>query len=220
MGFKRMGGYAGLVFIVLMVINMILSGDTPIAGDSIDEVREYISTDVGMHKTGLFFGVLVLPPVVILFAAVVAKLRVSDAVHDENWSTVALLGAVLLGASAGVGDVLLGTALFRGGEGLDDSTLRALMDGQLIAYSTTGVALTALAGGVAVPTLQRGIWPKWYGVLGAVVAVLGVLGTIAVVKESNGGSVFGLISFIGMGIWVIATSILLIREPQATADTA
>jgi hypothetical protein len=213
MGFNRIAGYAGIVFIVLMVINVVLSGSSPMPGDSITELRDYVSGDIGMHKAGLFASILVLPPAALVFAAVIAKVRISDAANGESWSTVALFGAVLIGASAGIGDVLTGTALYRGGDGLDDSTLRALWDGQLIAYSASGIALTALAGSVAVPTLQRGIWPRWYGLLGVVVAVLGVLGLISVVEDSNGGSVFGLLSFIGLAIWMVSTSVLLIREP-------
>jgi hypothetical protein len=49
--------------------------------------------------------------------------------------------------------------------------------------------------------------------LGVAVAVLGVLGLISVVEDSNTGSVSGLLSFIGLAIWMISTSVLLIREP-------
>jgi len=138
MGFNRIAGYAGIVFIVLMVINVVLSGGSPMPGDSITELRDYVSGDIGMHKAGLFASILVLPHAALVFAAVIAKVRISDAVNGESWSTVALLGAALIGASAGIGDVPVGTALYRGGDSLDDSTLRALWDGQLIAYSASG----------------------------------------------------------------------------------
>lgn len=215
MTFKRLAGIAGVVFVALLVVNGALAGDTPLAGDSVEEIRDYLSSDSGMHKTSLVIGMVLLPPAVLFFSGVVAKIRVSDAAHGENWATVVLLGAVLLGASAGLGDVLFGATLFRGGEGLDDASLRALWDGQIIAYSSTGIATTAFTAGAAIPTLQHGFWPKWHAALGVVAAALGVLALIAVVEDTNGGSMWGFLGFIGMAVWSLATSVLLIREPAS-----
>jgi hypothetical protein len=217
MSFRRIAGLSGVVFVVLMVLNGILLGDQPLAGDSVDEVRTYLADDVNLHKTAFILGMVLLPFAVVFFAGLYTKLRASDIAHDEGWAIAAVLGAVLLGASAGVGDIALGALLFRGGSGLDDPTLRIVWDAQIIAYSSTGIALTAIA--VAVPTLRHKLWPAWYPLLSLIAAAAGAIALVAVVSDTNGGSIFGLIGFIAFAIWVLATSGLLITERPTISPT-
>jgi hypothetical protein len=223
MSFRRLTGISGIIFIVLLVVGGALLGDQPLAGDDIDEVRDYLADDVNLHKTAFVLGLIVLPFAVMFFAGLFTKLRDSDRAHDEGWAIAAVLGAVLLGASAGIGDTIFGTLLFRGGDGLDDPTLRALWDAQIIAYSSTGIALTALAVPVAVAVLRHKFWPAWYGLLSGLAAVAGALGVIGTVSDTNGGSIFGFIGFIGLAVWTLATSGLLLADrpgtPAATQPT-
>ena len=212
MSFTRIAGASGLVFVVLLVLNGALLGDQPMAGDDIEEVRDYVAQDEGLHKTAWFLGAILLPFAVLFFSGVVTKLRASDREHNEGWAIAALAGAIFIGASAGSGDVMVATLFFRGSEGLDDSTLRALWDASIIAYASIGAGLAALAAAVAVPTLQRQVWPTWYGLLGLVAAVLGVLALIGAIADSNGGSVFALIGFATLVVWSLITSLLLLRE--------
>lgn len=44
-------------------------------------------------------------------------------------------------------------------------------------------------------------------------AVLGVLGIISVVEDSNAGRVWGFVAFVGFAVWSLATSFLLLRDP-------
>ena len=215
MSFQRLAGIAGVVFVALMVLNGALLGDQPVADDSIGQVRSYVSADEGMHKTGFFIGLLVLPVAVLFFAGLVTRIRESDLAHGEGWSVVTLLGAVLLGAAGGVGDVLYGLTIYRGGDGLDDSTLRAFWDGQGIAYATMGAALTALAVGVAVPVLERGIWPVWYGLLSVLVAVLGIATLVGAVSDTSSAWVF--VGFLAMAVWTLVTGIVLIVTAPSSA---
>ncbi len=217
MSFQRIAGIAGLVFVALMVVNGVLLGDQPVADDGIGAVRSYVSSDESMHKTGIFIGMLILPFAVLFFAGLVARLRESDLAHAEGWGTVTLLGAVLMGATAGLGGVLSATAVFRGGEGLDDATLRALWDGQLVAFASMGIALTILAVGVAVPVLERGLWPMWFGLLSLVVAVLGVVTLIGTISDTN--SAYMYIGGISMAVWTLVASILLVANVPATAPS-
>lgn len=213
MSFQRIAGIAGIVFVALLVVNGVMLGDQPYVNDSIADVRSYVGSDESMHKTGLFIGMLVLPFAVLFFAGLVARLRASDIAHAEGWSVVTLLGAVLFGASAGVGDVLYATTVFRGGEGLDDATLRVLWDGQNIAYASMGIALTALALGVAVPVLERGLWPFWYGLLTLVAAALGVVTLIGVISDTSSAWLF--IGFITFGVWTLVTGVLMVVTAAA-----
>jgi hypothetical protein len=218
MSFYRIAGLAGIVFIVLVVLNAVLLGNQPLADDSVSEVRDYISGDEGMHKTALFLGIVLLPFAVIFFAGLTVKLRESDRANVEGWGFAALAGAVLLGAGVGVGDAMVSALFFRSGEGLDDATIRVLWDAQLTSYAATGAAVATLTLSTAVPTLWHRIWPTWHGLLGIVVGVLGVLSLIGVVSDTNGGNAFAGIGFVAFAVWTLATSVLLLREPAAAVD--
>lgn len=220
MSFRRIAGMSGLVAFVLSVLTGLFSGDTPLAGDSVEDIRSYLAEDQNMHKLGLVLGVLIAPFAAIFFAGLFHKVRASDRINNEAWAIATVIGGVLLGASAGVGDAAVGAALLRGGEGLDDSTLRALWDLQLIAYSTTGVAITVLVIAPAIPTLRHKIWPMWHGLFGLVVGLASLLTLIAVVSDSSGGSAFGLVGFIGLALWILVTSILMVVDKSAENATA
>jgi hypothetical protein len=208
MRFQRLAGIAGLVFVVMLVANGALLGSQPTAGDDLDEVRDYVTTDIGMHKTALFIGMLGFVAAVLFFAGIIAKLRASDAEHDEGWGIVALLGAVLLGAGAGVSQVLYATAVFRGGEALDDATLRIVWDGQLLASAACGIALAILAGAVAIGAFARHLWPMWHGALSVLVAAIGVASLTGMVSDTDGGTLVTFIGFAALAVWVLATGLI------------
>lgn len=201
--------------IALLIVNGALLGDQPLSGDSIDEVRQYISDDEGLRKTAVFIGIALGPFAIVFFAGVANKLRASDREHGEGWAIAAIASGILIGAAAGVGDTLTATLVFRGGEDLSASTIRAIWDAKTIAYASTGIGATALVLSVAIPTFMHKVWPVWYAALGALVAVLGVLALISVVSATNGSNLFGFIGFIALLVWMLVTSILLLREPAA-----
>lgn len=220
MSFRRIAGISGLVVFVLSVLTGVLGGDTPLAGDSVEDIRSYLAEDQNMHKAGLVFSVLILPFAAVFFAGLFHKIRESDRAHNGAWAIAAAIGGVLLGAAAGIGDTILAALLLRGGEGLDDSTLRALWDAQMIGYSSTGVAITVLVVAPAIPTLRHKIWPMWHGILGLIVGVAGLLTVISLVSDSNGGSALGFLGFIGLALWLLATSILMIVDKDAETAAA
>ena len=217
MSFSRMAGVSGIAFLILIILNAVLLGDQPFSGDDVDEVRDYIEGDEGLHKTAMFLGIVLLPFAILFFAGVANRLRASDREHGEAWAIAAIASAIFIGAAAGIGDALISTLIFRGGEGLSDSTIRAIWDAQTIAYSSTGIAVTGLTLSVAIPTVLHRVWPLWHAALGAIAAVLGVLAIISIVSATTGGNIFGLIGFVGLLVWVLATSVLLILEPEATS---
>ena len=197
----------------MLIPNNALLGNPPLAGDDVEEVRAYISDDEGLHKTAMFFGIVVLPfAIFFFFSGIGHRLRATDREHNEGWAIAAIASAILLGAAAGVGDVLASTLLFREGEGLSDSTIRAISDAQGIAYASTGIAATGLTLSVAIPSVRHGVFPMWHAALGGIEAALGVLAVISIMSATSGASIFGLVAFIGLAVWSLATSVLLIRD--------
>lgn len=212
MNFSRIAALSGLVFVALAIANAVLLGSPPFPEDDIADVRKYVEEDEALHKAALFVLVSALPFAAVFFAGVVNHLRASDTEHHEAWGIAALGGAVLMGSAAVVGDTLYALLIYRGGSGLDDSTLRLLKDGELIAYSAMGVSIAAVAGSVAVPTFMHRALPIWHGAVGVVIVIFGFLGTIAMVSDTDAGAWFSSISTVSLAVWVLVTSIVLLRH--------
>ena len=218
MSFRRLAAYGGIGAVVLLVLNIILLGNQPLATDSIEEIVDYLRKDIKAHKLGFIFGLAVVPFFALFLAGVVTEMRATDREHNEGWAIVTLSGGILLAAAAGVGEALLGALFFRGGSGLDPAIVRALYDAQAVAFASTGVAMTALVGGVAASTLLHRREPAWYGWLSALVAALGILTLVGIMSRTTGVYVLVIPSFFGLIVWTLVTSVLMLRSPS-TAST-
>ncbi len=210
MSFKRIAAIAGIVFVVMIVANQLLLGNAPLPTDSAAEIGEYLSEDTKLHKTGSLIGHLVLLPAVVFFAGVLVPYRKTDQEHGEEWSTVILLSAIALAASAGIGDSVLGALLLRGGEGIDAAVARGLWDVQTIAYTATLVGVAGVTLGVAIPSWTHKIGKPWYLWLSVVVAILAVLATLATISVDLW--IFGLLGFAAFLVWALVTAILMYKE--------
>jgi hypothetical protein len=212
MSFTRTAGAAGVVAVLLMLLNLALVGNQPTLDDPISEVRSYISEDLDMHRAGLLFGAAILPFYAVFLVGIVSLVRVADREHNESWAIVALAGGILIGATATVGDVMFGTLTLRGGAGLDDETIRALWDLNVRAYSSTGLAIGTMIGAVAISALRHPRWDEWYGWLSALAAVLAFVTIIGTNWTSDTGYYLGFLGFLALIVWTIATAVLMLRE--------
>ena len=221
MPFHRITAIAGLVFIVAVIFSVaLLGGDELTVDNSPSEVRSYLSGDEAMHRWSVFFSVMALPFAAIFFAGVVSSLQASDREHGEAWAVVALLGAVLLGAAAGTADTLLAILFFRGGEGLDDSTILALQDGQRIAYASMGPAMAILMVAVALSGMRHQTWPVWHAMLGLAGAAASIIAPLSVLSPDGDIQVAALFAFPALLIWSLASCVLLLRTPSASAQSS
>ena len=103
MSFNRIAAYGGFIAIVLILASVALLGSQPTLDDPIEDVVQYIGDDVEIHRLSVVLGILILPFIVVFFAAMVSKLREGDREHNEAWGIALLAGAVFIGATAAIG---------------------------------------------------------------------------------------------------------------------
>jgi hypothetical protein len=216
MEFSRIAAVSGLAFVVLAISNGVLLGNPPFPNADLADVRAYVERDEGLHKAALFLLQMSFAFAVVFFAGVVNYLSASDREHNEAWGIASFGGAILMGSAAVVGNTLYALLVYRGGSGLDDSFLGMLKDGELIAFSAMGTGVATVAASVAIPTFRHRILPLWHGALGVVVVIFSVLGTIAMVSATDAGGWFSSIATVSLGVWVLATSVVLLRNSSAT----
>ena len=219
MAFHSVAATSGILFVVLIIVATALSeSGMPGVEAAGNDIAAYVEQDQALHRWSIPIAALAIPFAAIFFAAVIGSLKDGSLADGETWATVALFGAVALVAAASTGDALLSALIFRGGDGMDDSTLLALYDAQRLAYTAIGPGIATLTTAVAVPSLLYGVWPRWHGGLGLAVAVVGIAAPFASVAVSDTTDVLTYFAFPALPVWTLATSVLLFRRPGAQAS--
>lgn len=215
---RRLAGWSGVVFVVVIVLSAITFGDAPSVEDDVASIREYLASDASIHRASGVLAALAIPFEAVFLAGIIATVRRPAGDGDEIWADVARFGAITTLICVLLGDVLLDVVYFRDeAAGLDDATIRMLWDGQLIAYSVMGAGVATLTASVAVASLRGGMWPRWHAALGFVVAVTGLLAPFALLSATNGAEWLSALVFPALLIWSLASAILLIRKPVREA---
>ena len=114
MSFTRTAAIAGIVLVILLIVNAVLLGNPPMIDEDTEEIQKYLKGNGDMHKIGALVGFAVLPLFAVFLAGIVRPIRASDQEHDEGWAVVVLAGAIVLAAVATMGGVLQAALFFRG----------------------------------------------------------------------------------------------------------
>ena len=214
MSFTRTAAIAGIVLVILLIVNAVLLGNPPMIDEDTEEIQKYLKGNGDMHKIGALVGFAVLPLFAVFLAGIVRPIRASDQEHDEGWAVVVLAGAIVLAAVATMGGVLQAALFFRDGAEIDASTERALWDAATVAFAVTGIAIATLVGGVTIPQLRHGLVAAWQGWLGVLVALIGIAALAAAVSTNVGVSFLAMAAFIGFLVWTLATSLVMYMDSE------
>lgn len=217
MDFKKVAGWAGIITVVLFVLNLILSGNPPAPEDGVGAMSDYLADNEGLHNLGFLFAVIVVIPITVFFAGFLIPFFRSDREHNEAFGVIIFAGFLVFGVGAGIGQAATGAMLLRGGGGLSDSTLQALWDLQAMGYGSALIAVTVFAGGVAVAVSRRGVMAAWVGRLSALVSLMGLLGLFTLLSDSNLG-LLGYAGFLGVIVWTLAVSVNMVRELESVGS--
>ena len=222
---RRIGGYAGIGFFVLLVALLISEGSSPTYDSTAAEIREYfVNNDTRIHLAtvlgSMAFVFFLLP-----YAAGLRNVLASvEERGEEMWSRLSYTGAVLAVAVAAATTVTFETLSQGVVEDLPDETLVALARFEWVAWGTIiPWAFALMVGAASFAILRSGVLPKWIGWLGAVVVLLHVIGTLWVFTEDDESLLAG-IQFAALmigPIWNLAVAIVMIRgdgEPIVLVD--
>ena len=210
--FPRLAGIAGLSAVVAGIVQGVIVGEIPGLGASTDEVVEFFAGDSTALKIGVAVPALLAIPIAMFFIGVYRTLAIGDRGKDSYWAPLFLMASIMMSAQAGIMEGLFGALALRGGEGVDAETVRLVNDGSQIASATVGVWAAVALGAISAATFINKVRPAWYGWFTAVAAVLGALSVIDTVSTSTGGIFAFLSFFFGFILWMIITSILMLRE--------
>lgn len=101
-------------------------------------------------------------------------------------------------------------ARHRAGDGLDPQLARTLQDINDASFALTFFPLAVLLAAFAIVAIRSGTLPRWLGWIAAVLAVVFLAGGLA--GSADLGSEWAGLPMLLYPIWVVATSVVLIRR--------
>jgi hypothetical protein len=200
----------GVLFLVLLVVSFIVSGDPKDATHPANEIQQWYKDNKDSTEIGAFLGV-VAAGALIFYAAYLRKVL---AVAQGEGVGAMLPILVLIGATVvAVGGSIDNMLQFAIAERADDipatsvQTIQAIWDNDFLPLAL-GVLVFNWAVGLSV--LRSGVLPKWMGWAAVVFGVLSLAGPI------------GFAGVIGAALWILVSSIMLsvrARKAPAAATT-
>lgn len=212
MGFRKAAGFAGVGFVVLMLVSFLLYGSPPSATAKADELTKYVADTDSFAMAGLV-GALAAALMIPWLAGLVIPFSESDRARGEAFALV-IAGTGIV-SCAGIGTALgvLTTLGLRIDE-LDGPAVRLLWDTSNAVYGFSILLVLPGAGATAIAVLKHGLMPRWFGYLSALAAVLALSALPGFVATGNAAMLL-MVGFMGMLVWVLASSVLMLRGAAA-----
>ena len=217
----RVGGVAGILFIIVFIVGIVLQGEAPAFDDPVDEIRDWFADNGEQYLVGHYLIVL---GFVLFFLPFLSSLRgiLARAEGDPAvWSWVTFLGGVLIiivGAVAGMFWATLAYGYGIRSDG-DEATIRTLMHLDLAAFSTLPMVFIPFVLGTSIVILRTGVFWRWLPIIGLIVAVFSAIGGASLLTSDHAGALGGVgaIGFIGAPIWILLLSVNMILKSEAPA---
>ena len=218
----RVGGVAGILFLVLFIGGYVIQGEGPYFDEPVDEIRDWFTDNgeqylVGDYLIGLAFVVFFIP-----FLSSLRGLLAAAEGRAAVWSRVAFAGGLLVMIFGATASLFWGALAYSFGvvENGDEGTIRTLMYLDYYAWSGVPLAFIPLTLGSSLVILRTGVLWRWLALIGLVAAVVGAIGGLGSLLDSDPEgtlSLIGGISFPLVSLWVLLVSINMILKREAPA---
>jgi len=211
----QLGAASGVLFFVLVIASF-FTPETPDADDPTSEIVSSIADDRGAHLFGAYLTFIATLFFLVFTTVLWSRLRAAE--REGGASVLVLLGglgsALMILVSNGVFLALVEAA----DEGREPEAVRALFELDEMMFIGIGITTAAFYAGAALSALHTGSLPSWLGWSAAALAVTFPVALLAVFSESDEGGVLGAIFFIAILVnflWILAASIVMLREARA-----
>ena len=208
---EQRAGAAGLVFVLLFVIALVIVPNPPKSGAPAHEIQRHFSEHAGVIRASTYFGVLSL----IFFIALLAGLRSRiSRFNADVFAGIAFGGGLVLAGLAMLAAVVSLTLAAQAPElGLD--TVRSTY-GLTSFYPAvaTGVVL-ALAAAVGIAALRNGALPAWVGYVCVAYAAYELIESFTILATSGAFEPGGVVNGFGTVMfapWAACVSVALLRS--------
>jgi hypothetical protein len=203
----RVGGAAGIAFVVLALAgNTLAGGGVPVDAPAAEHAAELARrTADGAWRAGVALELVAFLALLVFSAALARRIRMVEPQEASTGLVVLSAGVLLAAVKLGSGAAVL-AADSRAGH-LDGELARLLADLNGAAFALSFVPLGLLLLAAAVGALVHGALPRTLGWVGAVVGVLLVAATAVAGADAVP------IPFLLALLWLVATGVVMLRRP-------
>jgi hypothetical protein len=216
----RLGGLSGIAFVVLAAVGTFIAPVPPKASDSVEKISNYFADHRGAILTGIYLQGIGMVAVLLFVGTLAGLLR--DLEGGRGPFAVGSTGAAFItGAVVTAGNALTVALAFTGRDG-DAATTRVLFNFYQAFATELWFPITAWIVAASIVYLRASGPLRWIGYLGLVDGVLGLLTGASVARDGFFalGGILGLLAFALFLLWVIATSIVMLRQGEAPMKSA
>ncbi len=214
---RRLGGLAGVAFIILFIVGIALEGSEPKLTATPEKIMSFYTS----HHSKVLIADLLIAVAFIFFLIWAAVLAAELRAAGRHAGAGALLASIAIVTAISV--VAAATEI-----GVDQAAVHSadpgfVRGGYLIeSYLISLIFLLVVAAAAATALTSGGVFPTWYRSLTALVALLAVLGGISVKASGFFSPMGGATGISGLAawVWVLATSVLLWRAPRSAASSS
>lgn len=214
-----MSGIAGLLFVAFSFLAAGMNVSPPAYDEDAGVVAAWLANSAEAYRrwhfiAGLAFLLFYFP----FFAGFCEKLRQAEGT-PATWSRVAWAGAVISPAAGTTsGAFIMGAAL--SGQGVSPEAAKLALAAQHYAYVVSGAYTGTIMTGASVVILRTGVFWRWLGWAGALIAVAAVAGSAAIVTSNPQGFFVSISNFAWLAyfLWIAAVSFAMLQNREAPTD--
>jgi hypothetical protein len=215
---ERYGALGGIVFVVLVVASIIVTGGNATATDSASKIVKYFSDHQDGIKVAAFLSVLASVPIIVWAGSLWPRLHRAGDRHNRL-ALIAVLGLLI----GGVGNltqnaVNAGVALELHLISPNGVKFYFVLSQAFGAGGLVGLAVLVFA--VSAAAFRLGAFPRWIGWLGVVDGIVFLVASYSIATTNDGIGALGLIGFVLWAIWLVATSVVMYRVHDEIPATA
>ena len=215
---ERIAAGMGIVTVVLLLVATVMVPQPPKVDDTAGKVVAYgldnrsaLLVSNWLLALSLFFGLIFL-------GALRSYLRRVEG-GTGRLSAVAFGAGLQAGVIAVIGAAVANALFLHVVKGGTEDAVRALFDLAGALFALLWIPVAAWVGATAVISMRTGAFPRWYGQAGIGMALYFLVVSYGAAVDSGPlgtGGVFQLIAFVLFGLWLLATSLLLMRRLAPT----
>ena len=210
---ERYGALGGILFVVLVIVSIAVTGSTPKASDSASKILKSFQDHKDGIKIGAFIGGLAAVPLLWWAGSLYARMRRAEGDHPRL-ALIAVLGLVLGGAGQiGMSAIDATVVLTLKTVGANEAKFFFVLGQGFADAALIGLAVLVFA--VSVLAFRSRVFPIWVAWLGIVDAIAFVVASYTVATTDDAIAGVGFAAFILWAIWIIVTSVIMFRATTA-----
>jgi len=210
---ERYGALGGILFVVLVIVSIAVTGSTPKASDSAAKILKSFQDHEDGIKVGAFIGGLAAVPLLWWAGSLYARMRRAED-GQTRVALIAVLGLVLGGAGQiGMSAIDATVVLTLKTVGANEAKFFFVLGQGFANAALIGLAVLTLA--VSVLAFRTRVFPIWLAWVGIIDAILFIVASYAVATTDDAIAGIGFAAFIVWAIWIIVTSVIMFRSAEA-----